>query len=72
MEEEISEEELKKLPFMSFNLDLEERADDLLQRLNIEEKFRLCSGTERLFNILIGNSSRGIRLQAQVEYISSK
>ncbi len=45
MEEEISEEELKKLPFMNFNLGLEERVDDLLQRLTIEEKFRLCSGT---------------------------
>ncbi|MGB5911679.1 MAG: glycoside hydrolase family 3 C-terminal domain-containing protein [Promethearchaeia archaeon] len=45
MVEEISEEELKKLPFMNSNLDLEERVDDLLQRLTIEEKFKLCSGT---------------------------
>ncbi|MFX0140161.1 MAG: beta-glucosidase [Candidatus Hodarchaeota archaeon] len=45
MGEDISQEELKKLPFMNSNIDLEERVDDLLQRLNIQEKFKLCSGT---------------------------
>ncbi|MFX0017877.1 MAG: hypothetical protein ACFFBT_15710 [Promethearchaeota archaeon] len=43
MEEEISEEELKILPFINSNLDLEERVYYLLQRLTKEEKFKLCS-----------------------------
>lgn len=37
-------EELKKLPFMNSNLDLEQRVDDLLERLTLKEKFKLCSG----------------------------
>jgi len=44
MSKEISESELLKLPFMDTNLDLEKRVEDLLERLTLEEKFRLTSG----------------------------
>ncbi|MHA1732970.1 MAG: glycoside hydrolase family 3 C-terminal domain-containing protein [Promethearchaeota archaeon] len=36
--------ELSKLPFMDATLDLEERVDDLLGRLTLEEKFSLSAG----------------------------
>ena len=34
----------KKFPFMDNTLDLEKRVEDLLQRLTIEEKFKLLPG----------------------------
>jgi beta-glucosidase len=49
MNTEYSEEELKNLPFMNSNLDLEKRVDDLLNRLTIEEKLKLCSGRHMWF-----------------------
>jgi len=39
-----SEEELSQLPFRDESLELEERVKDLLSRLTLEEKFKLCSG----------------------------
>jgi len=39
-----SEEELFQLPFRDESLELEERVQDLLSRLTLEEKFKLCSG----------------------------
>jgi beta-glucosidase len=39
-----SEEELYQLPFRDESLELEERVKDLLSRLTLEEKFKLCSG----------------------------
>jgi len=44
MNETYSEKQLKNLPFMNRNLDLEERVEDLLGRLTLEEKFKLSSG----------------------------
>ncbi len=44
MSENLSKEELAKLPFMDDNLDLVTRVEDLLGRLTIEEKFTLCVG----------------------------
>jgi beta-glucosidase len=44
MKETYSEEELKNLPFMNVNLDLEKRVEDLLSRLTLDEKFKLSSG----------------------------
>jgi beta-glucosidase len=44
MDKEYSEEEIKNLPFMNSSLDLEKRVDDLLNRLTLDEKFKLCSG----------------------------
>jgi len=42
-------EELAELPFMNCDLDLEKRIEDLLGRLTIDEKFRLCTGTKSFF-----------------------
>ena len=39
-----TEEELQKLPFRNTELGLEERVEDLLNRLTLKEKFRLSSG----------------------------
>jgi len=39
-----SEEELFQLPFRDESLELEERVQDLLSRLTLEEKIKLCSG----------------------------
>ena len=36
--------DLTNLPFMNPSLALEERVEDLLQRLSLEEKFKLSSG----------------------------
>jgi len=49
MTEVPSKEELSKLPFMKSDLDIEKRVEDLLERLRIDEKFRLFSGTKRFF-----------------------
>ncbi|TFG22791.1 MAG: glycosyl hydrolase [Promethearchaeota archaeon] len=37
-------EDISSLPFMNSNLSLEERVEDLLRRLTLEEKFKLSSG----------------------------
>jgi len=44
MSEEISKSELLKLPFMNISLALEKRVEDLLERLTLKEKFKLCAG----------------------------
>ncbi|MBY8981161.1 MAG: hypothetical protein KGD72_12280, partial [Candidatus Lokiarchaeota archaeon] len=44
MSKTYSEEELCQLPFRDESLGLEERVKDLLSRLTLEEKFKLCSG----------------------------
>ena len=44
MSKNYSEEELSQLPFKDKSLELEERVKDLLSRLTLEEKFKLCSG----------------------------
>ena len=44
MNEKYSEEQIQGLPFMNQDLDLEERVEDLLGRLTLEEKFKLSSG----------------------------
>ena len=44
MSEEKSKDELLKLAFMNSNLNIEDRVEDLLNRLTLDEKFRLCSG----------------------------
>lgn len=44
MSKEGSELNVSKLPFMDISLDLEKRVEDLLERLTLEEKFKLCSG----------------------------
>lgn len=44
MNEKPSEDELSKLPFMNESLDLEIRVEDLLKRLTLKERFKLCSG----------------------------
>ncbi|MCK4384290.1 MAG: glycoside hydrolase family 3 protein, partial [Candidatus Lokiarchaeota archaeon] len=44
MNEIYSEEQLQKLPFMDSSIKLEKRVEDLLSRLTLEEKFKLCSG----------------------------
>ena len=44
MSKTYSEEELCQLPFRDESLGLEERVEDLLSRLTLEEKFKLCSG----------------------------
>ena len=49
MNEKILNNELKTLPFMDSNLDLEKRVEDLLGRLTLKEKFSLCSGTKNFF-----------------------
>lgn len=49
MNDEISEEELVGLPFRNMSLGLEERVEDLLERLTLEEKFRLSVGIKAFF-----------------------
>jgi beta-glucosidase len=49
MDETYSKEELNKLPFMNSNLDLEERVEDLLGRLTLEEKFKLSNGIQMFY-----------------------
>ncbi len=49
MTENISPKNLAKLPFMDSNLDLEERVEDLLGKLTLEEKFKLSVGTKGFF-----------------------
>ncbi len=49
MNERISEEELAALPFRNMSLGLEERVEDLLGRLTLEEKYRLSVGTKGFF-----------------------
>jgi len=44
MNEIYSVEQLQKLPFMDRSINLEKRVEDLLSRLTLNEKFRLCSG----------------------------
>ncbi|MBD3256507.1 MAG: glycosyl hydrolase [Candidatus Lokiarchaeota archaeon] len=44
MSKEYTKEELATLPFNDKSLDLEERIEDLLNRLTLEEKFRLLAG----------------------------
>ena len=44
MSDNYSEEELFQLPFRDESLELEERVKDLLSRLTLEEKIKLCSG----------------------------
>lgn len=44
MSENYTEEELSQLPFRDESLELEVRVNDLLERLTLEEKFKLCSG----------------------------
>ena len=44
MNEELKESDLLKLPFMDKSLDLENRVKDLLSRLTLQEKFKLCAG----------------------------
>ena len=44
MNETYSKEELKNLPFMNESLELEKRVEDLLNRLTLAEKFKLCAG----------------------------
>jgi len=50
MSETYSEEELLKLPYMNSDLDLEERVDDLLERLTLDEKIKLLSG-RKIFQV---------------------
>jgi beta-glucosidase len=44
MNEIYSEKQIQRLPFMNRNLELEERVEDLLGRLTLEEKIKLSSG----------------------------
>ena len=46
MSKNYSEEELSQLPFRDESEELEERISDLLSRLTLEEKFKLCSGRQ--------------------------
>ena len=46
----ISEEKLQSLPFMDEDLDIEERVDDFLNRLTLEEKISLLSGKRIFFS----------------------
>ncbi|MFX1574833.1 MAG: glycoside hydrolase family 3 C-terminal domain-containing protein [Promethearchaeota archaeon] len=41
---EARKRDLSKLPFMDSSLDIEKRVDDLIKRLNLYEKFKLCAG----------------------------
>ena len=49
MNERISEEELVALPFRNMSLGLEERVEDLLGRLTLEEKYRLSVGVKAFY-----------------------
>ena len=49
MNEEYTEQELSKLPFMNSELNLEKRVEDLLGRLTLEEKFRLSIGVQMFY-----------------------
>jgi len=49
MSEKLTKEQIARLPFMDMSLDLEERVEDLLGRLTLEEKFRLCYGRKVFF-----------------------
>ena len=49
MTERISEEDLAGLPFRNMSLGVEERVEDLLERLTLEEKFRLSVGVKAFF-----------------------
>jgi len=49
MDKDLFKEDIAKLPFMDSNLDLEKRVEDLLGRLTLEEKFKICSGTRLFF-----------------------
>ncbi len=49
MNDTYSGEELRNLPFHDMNLPLEERVEDLLKRLTLEEKFKLCAGKQLWF-----------------------
>ncbi|MGV9171574.1 MAG: beta-glucosidase family protein [Promethearchaeia archaeon] len=44
MTEEFTQDELVNLPFMNSELDLEERVEDLLQRLTLHEKMSMLTG----------------------------
>ena len=44
MIERIDSDRFKELPYMDTTLDIELRVQDLLKRLTLEEKFKLCSG----------------------------
>jgi len=44
MVKKYSKKELAKLPFMDNSIDLEERVEDLLNRLTLEEKFHISAG----------------------------
>jgi len=44
LSKEYTEEELSLLPFRDESLELEERVKDLLSRLTLAEKFKLCAG----------------------------
>ncbi|MFW9822066.1 MAG: glycoside hydrolase family 3 C-terminal domain-containing protein [Candidatus Thorarchaeota archaeon] len=46
MSTEKSKTDLSTLPFRDTSLDLEKRVEDLLGRLTLHEKFRLCAGTK--------------------------
>lgn len=44
MEENFSDEEIAKLLFMNSSINIEKRVEDLLGRLTLKEKFKLCAG----------------------------
>ena len=44
MSEKKPRSDMSKLPFMDSTLDLEQRVEDLLERLTLKEKFKLTSG----------------------------
>ena len=60
MTEQLTPEEIAKLPFMNPNLDLEERVEDLLGRLTRDEKLRLSYGRRIFFTAPI--KRLGIRM----------
>ena len=49
MNDSLSKEELAKMPFMDSNLDLEKRVEDLLGRMTLKEKFKMCAGRTLFF-----------------------
>lgn len=46
MNDNLLNEDLEKMPFMDSSWDLENRLEDLLGRLTLEEKFKLCAGMQ--------------------------